>query len=109
MIKAILSSTVLTVDGLYKVETVDGGAALEILFEAAKGGVTHFVGHPATKVMLESVGFKQDSKKLFAGLQPGESFVAVPLAVNPREGHVTSDQAITAWSDVTVKVVTRIS
>ena len=77
--------------------------------EAAKNGVTHFVGHPATKILLESVGLKQDAEKLFSGLKPGESFVAVPLAVNPREGHITCDQAITAWSQVSVKVVTRIS
>lgn len=109
MIKAILSSTVLTMDGTYKVSSLSGQEAAEAIASAAKNGVTHFVGHPSTKILLDAAGVKQDQNKVFVGLKTGESFIAVPLAVNPREGHVTSDQAISAWSEVIVKVVTRIS
>lgn len=97
---AILSSTVLT-DGTFHCETVP--------FPKDLAGVPHYVGHPATKALIEALGATPAPTKLFGGLDVGQSYLAVPLANNPRAGGYTADTAVSDVSQLTAKVVTRIA
>jgi len=100
MFVAILSSTVLT-DGTFTCQTVPFPASLE--------GVPHYVGHPATKSLLEALGATPAPTKLFSGLEVGQVYLAVPLASNPRAEGWTADTAVADVSQLTAKVVTRIA
>jgi len=105
-IKAILSTTVLPIDGTYKVETV--GEFKTELF----AGIQHFVGHPDTKEIVESFGAIQAESKLFAGLQVGESAVCVPIqqgkSTRSEQGFTTPHQNVT--TDVLeVRIITRLA
>jgi hypothetical protein len=64
-IVAVLSTTVLPLDGVYKVFRVHEAPDIK--------GVPHYIGHPATKEIVESLGAVQAPTKLFGGLQPGEA------------------------------------
>ncbi|MDD5487229.1 MAG: hypothetical protein PHW65_06725, partial [Dehalococcoidales bacterium] len=64
---AVLSTTVLPLDGIYKVETTQEDIDLT--------GVPHYIGHPDTKAIVESLGAVQAESRLFSGLQPGEKAV----------------------------------
>ena len=63
---AVLSTTVLPLDGVYSVQTLAAGNIPDL------AGVPHYIGHPDTKVIVESLGAVQAPSKLFAGLQPGD-------------------------------------
>lgn len=97
---AVLSSTVLT-DGVFACHTVD--------FPASLAGVPHYVGHPATKVLLEALGAEQAPSRLFTGLEVGESYLAVPLAQNERPDGMTRDTAISDAIALHAKMVTRLA
>lgn len=97
---AILSSTVLT-DGTFKCETIP--------FPKGLAGTPHYVGHPATKALLEALGAVPAPTKLFGGLEVDQSFLAVPLANNPRAEGYTADTAVSDVGQLTAKVVTRIA
>ncbi len=97
---AILSSTVLT-DGTFQCETIP--------FPADLYEVPHYVGHPDTKALIETLGAVQASEKLFAGLEVGDSYLAVPLAKNVRAEGWTVNTAVSDISQLTAKVVTRIA
>lgn len=97
---AILSSTVLT-EGTFECKTVP--------FPTDLTGTQHYVGHPATKALLEALGANPAPTKLFGGLEVGQSFLAVPLASNPRADGYTADTAVSDVSQLTAKVVTRIA
>ena len=101
---AVLSSTVLT-DGTFECKEVSFPSAEEL------AGVPHYVGHPATKGLLEALGAIAAPSKLFGGLAVGESYLAVPLATSPRaEGEAwTRDVAISSVSELKAKRVTRLS
>ena len=96
---AIVSSTILT-DGEFRCETIP--------FPKDLTGVPHYVGHPATKGLIEALGATQAATKFFGGLEIGESYLAVPLANNPRTEGYTIDLAISDVSELTAKKVTRI-
>lgn len=96
---AIVSSTILT-DGTFVCETIS--------FPQDLAGVPHYVGHPATKGLIEALGATQAPTKFFGGLEVGESYLAVPLANNPRSEGYTTDLAISDISELTAKKVTRI-
>lgn len=98
--KAILSSTVLT-DGTFQCETVP--------FPKDLTGTPHYVGHPATKALIEALGATPAPEKLFRGLEVGQSYLAVPLANNPRAEGYTADTAVNDVSQLTAKKVTRIA
>ena len=100
MLVAVLSSTVLT-DGEFRCETIS--------FPSDLSGVPHYVGHPDTKVLIETLGAVQASEKLFTGLQVGESYLAVPLANNSRDAGWTVHKAVSDLSQLTAKKVTRIA
>jgi len=74
MFKAVLSTTVLPLDGVYKVETLRAGEVPSL------EGVPHYIGHPDTKAIVESLGAVPAPTKLFEGLQPGEKAVCFPIS-----------------------------
>lgn len=97
---AILSSTVLT-PGTFRAE--------EIPFPASLEGIPHYVGHPATRSLVEALGAEKASETLFGGLEVGQSYLAIPLQRNPREGGYTQDIAISDTSELKAMLVTRIA
>lgn len=97
---AILSSTVLT-DGTFECQTIP--------FPTDLSSVPHYVGHPDTKALIEALGAVQSSEKLFAGLEVGESYLAVPLAKNARTEGWTTNTAVSSISELTARLVTRIA
>jgi len=100
MLVAILSSTVINVSGEYSVEV---GIAMP---ENIKG-LPHYVGHPDTRKLIDTLGAEYQEGKLFNGLAVGESFLAVPLANPKREAGWTVDQALGSINELRVTKVTR--
>lgn len=102
---AVLSTTVLPLDGTYRVETLPAGEIPDI------AGCPHYIGHPDTKDIVESLGAVQAPAKLFSGLQPGESAIAFPIAQGlssrATEGITNPNQAVDL-SMLSVRVLTRI-
>ena len=80
----------------------------EVQFPQSLEGFVSFVGHPATKALVEALGASTVTGK-FAGLQIGESFIAVPLANNPREGGFTKDVAIESVAALKCILCTRVA
>ena len=71
MITAITSTTILPNDGTYRVERIKDVPIIV--------GIPHYIGHPATKSIVESLGAVQASSKLFAGLNAGESMLCCAI------------------------------
>jgi hypothetical protein len=98
---AVLSTTVLPLDGEYRVKTVE---QIDIT------GVAHYIGHPATKAIVEGLGAVQSESKLFPGLKPGESAVcfAIKQGLSSRatEGK-TVDQEVTP-DMLQIRTITRL-
>ena len=67
---AVLSTTVLPLDGIYSVEETE-----RINIE----GIPHYIGHPATKEIVEKLGAIQAASKLFGGLLVGESALSFSI------------------------------
>jgi len=107
--KAVLSTTVLPLDGTYSVATLKGEAR-ELLLSSL-GGVPHYIGHPDTKQLVEALGAVPAPTKLFAGLSVGESCVCFPikqgLSSRAVEGF-TVHQAIEEISTLDVRIITRL-
>lgn len=107
--KAILSTTVLPLDGTYNVRTVQGAERDGILNDQI-AGVPHYIGHPDTKAIVEALGAVPAPTKLFAGLEIGEQCVCFPikqgLSTRATEGF-TVHQAIEEISKLDVRVITR--
>jgi hypothetical protein len=80
----------------------------EVAFPADLAGATSYVGHPATKALIEALGAQTVTGK-WAGPAVGESYLAVPLAQNNREGGYTQDQAIESVSELRAIRCTRIA
>ena len=102
---AILSTTVLPLDGIYSVHTLPKGEIPDIT------GVAHYIGHPDTKSIVEDLGAVQASTKLFSGLQPGESAICFPIAQGlssrATEGFTSPHQNVDL-SMLSIRVITRI-
>jgi len=102
---AVLSTTVLPLDGTYRVETLPPGKVPDI------AGVPHFIGHPDTRSIIEGLGAVPAPTKLFSGLQVGEQAVCFPIAqgrsTRATEGFTTPHQAVD-FSDLQVRVITRL-
>jgi hypothetical protein len=102
-IVAVLSTTVLPLDGVYKVEAVQEVPNLT--------GVPHYIGHPDTKAIVEGLGAIQAESKLFPGLQPGEKAVCVPIKQgrsNRKENGFTSPHQNVGLEDLQVRLITRL-
>ena len=80
----------------------------EVQFPQSLEGFVSFVGHPATKGLVEALGATTVTGK-FSGLQIGESFLAVPLANNPREGGFTKDVAVQSVAELKCILCTRVA
>lgn len=79
----------------------------EVSFPADLTGSTHYVGHPATRALLEALGATYQPGR-WAGPEIGESYLAVPLAQNAREGGWTKDVAVADVSELRAIRCTRI-
>lgn len=101
---AVLSTTVLPLDGMYEVETVDP-ERVDIT------GVPHYVGHPATKAIVEKLGAVQAESKLFTGLEPGEVAVCFSIAqgksTRAKDGFTSPHQDV-GMADLTCRVIRRL-
>jgi len=110
MFAAILSTTILPVDGNYNVKTVTGVAREEVL--NGLNGVAHYIGHPDTKAITEGLGAVPAPTKLFKGLAIGEQAVCLPikqgLSSRAAEGF-TVHQAIEEINTLDVRVITRLA
>lgn len=80
----------------------------EVEFPISLQGIPHYVGHPATKELLDLLG-AEHTKGLYSGPDVGESFLAVPLNRNPREEGYTVDTAIDSVKDLRAIKVTRVA
>jgi hypothetical protein len=105
MYKAVLSTTVLPLDGTYRVETLPAGNLPDIV------GVPHYIGHPDTRNLVEALGAVQAETKLFSGLNPGERAVCFPIqqgkSTRVTEGFTSPHQSV-SLSDLSVRIITRI-
>ena len=105
-IVAVLSTPVLPVDGTSRVKPRTEPEEVRNIL-----GVPHYVGHPATKSIVEGLGAVPAPSKLFTGLNVGESAVAFPIAQGKSkratEGVTTPNQAVTI-EDLSIRVVTRV-
>jgi len=101
---AVLSTTVLPIDGTYTVLTVADCPDIK--------GVPHYIGHPDTKAIVEQLGALQAPSKLFTGLQPFESAVCFAIAQGKSkrasEGFTTPHQVVD-MSELSIRVVTRLA
>lgn len=100
--QAILSSTVLPLDGDYRVVTLSETPNI--------AGVLHYAGHPSTKEILEKAGAIKSPHNLFYGLYVGEQALACSLA-QPRQGgnsDVNVETEVTV-SDLTWRLITRLA
>jgi len=102
---AVLSTTVLPLDGVYRVETLPPGEVPDIT------GVPHYIGHPDTKAIVEGLGAVPAPSKLFPGLTVGEQAICFPIAQGKStravEGFTTPHQNVDL-SDLQVRVITRL-
>ena len=102
---AILSTTVLPLDGTYTVQTLPKGEIPEIR------GIPHYIGHPDTKNIVEALGAIPAPSKLFEGLQPNETAICFPIAQGlssrATEGFTTPHQNVNL-SMLSIRVITRI-
>ena len=80
----------------------------EVAFPKDLTGCVSYVGHPATKALLEGLGASTVSGR-WVGPEIGESYLAVPLAQNAREGGYTKDMAIESVSELKAILCTRVA
>lgn len=99
-IVAILSSPLAFAGGLYK--------SAEVPFPADLDGIPSYCGHPHTKELLDALGAEYRQGR-WTGPRVGESFLAVPLMRNERDGGYTVDQAVGSVSELRATLVTRIA
>lgn len=100
MLKAILSTTLISRAGTYRVEELPAVPDL--------AGVPHYVGHPDTRRLLEAIGATY-TPGMFGGLEPGESFLAARLKAPERKGEAGSVPNQTARAeDLQFLRVTRV-
>lgn len=104
-LQAVLSTTVLPLDGSYRIDTLPAGNMPNIV------GVPHYIGHPDTRNLVEGLGAVQAETKLFPGLQPGERAVCFPIqqgkSSRASEGFTSPHQSV-SLDDLSVRVITRI-
>jgi hypothetical protein len=108
--KAILSTTILPIDGNYSIRTLKNGERLSMLGHLS--GIPHYIGHPDTKAIVETLGATQAPTKLFTGLEVGEQAVCFPikqgLSDRAKEGLTNPNQAIEEIGKLDVRVITRL-
>jgi len=102
---AVLSTTVLPLDGTYRVQTLPPGEIPSLV------GVPHYIGHPDTKAIVESLGAVPAPTKLFPGQAVGEQVICFPIAQGRSsravDGFTSPHQAVDL-ADLQVRVITRL-
>lgn len=129
---AILSTTILPLDGMYAVvseeaiglltEGVHVSPALATQADLAVpydlpsvvvkwGGTPHYVGHPATAALIEKRGAVKAATNLFPGLEIGQAALCVAIkqgrSTRATKGHTEAHQEVT-WDDLTIRVIQRV-
>jgi len=102
---AILSTTVLPLDGTYSVQTLPAGDIPDIT------GIPHYIGHPDTKNIIESLGAIAAPTKLFIGLQQKEQAICFPIMQGKssrKEDGFTSPHQTVDLSMLSIRIVTRL-
>lgn len=97
---AVLSSPLTFGSGIFKSQEVE--------FPSDLKGIQHYVGHPATRGLLDALGAEYTPGR-WVGPQVGESYIAVPLAQNSRDGGWTKDQAIESTAQLSAILITRLA
>jgi len=101
--KAVLSTTVLPIDGIYQVRTLESLPDIK--------GCPHYIGHPSTKVIVEQLGAVEAASKLFNGLEVGEAAVCFAIkqgrSSRKDEGFTTPHQEVTI-DDLSVREIIRL-
>ena len=101
---AVLSTTVLPLDGTYRVETITGCPDIS--------KVPHFIGHPDTIALVESLGAVQSKSKFFTGLQPGQQAICFPIQQGKSSrvinGFPSPHQSV-QMEDLSIRVITRLA
>jgi len=69
--KAVLSTVVTPVDGVYEIKTLGTTPNLR--------GCTHYIGHPATIEIVEALGAMPAENNYFSGLSVGERAIAFSI------------------------------
>lgn len=104
MFVAVLSTTVLPLDGTYCVDTLP--QCPDIV------GVPHYVGHPDTRDIVQALGAVPAPSKLFAGLQVGQQAICFPIQQGKSnravDGFTNPHQAV-KLQDLQVRVITRLA
>ena len=102
-IVAILTTTVCPLDGVYRVVTL-------ATRPNSLAGIPHYVGHPATRAIVEAMGAVKAPTNLFGGLAVGETALVVSIkqgrSTRAQTG-VTVDQEVTL-EDLDFRALTRI-
>ncbi|OGZ44824.1 MAG: hypothetical protein A3J54_00615 [Candidatus Ryanbacteria bacterium RIFCSPHIGHO2_02_FULL_45_13b] len=110
MFKAILSTTILPIDGNYSVRTLTGVEREEALSSLV--GAAHYIGHPDTKKIVEALGATPAPSKLFGGLEIGEQALCFPikqgLSDRGQEGFSSPHQAVEEIEKLDVRVIMRL-
>lgn len=102
---AVLSTTVIPIDGVYEIRTVEPDAVdIE--------GVPHYIGHPSTRQIVEGMGAVPAPSNLFPGLEPGEYAVCFAISQGKskrRELGFTVPHQDVALEDLTCRIIRRLS
>jgi hypothetical protein len=102
--KAILTTTIMPVDGLYDVRTLEKRPT-------SLAGVQHYIGHPSTRLIVESLGADKASSNLFKGLDVGEIALVCSIkqgrSKRSEEGK-TVDQNVSI-DDISFRIIRRIT
>ncbi len=111
-IVAVLSTTVLPLDGTYRVQTITQQTphVYEAFLRKIRG-VPHYIGHPDTKQIIEGLGAVPAPQKLFPGLAVGEQAVCFPIQQGKSTRAVdgfTSPHQDVSLADLQIRVITRL-
>lgn len=98
-VRAILSSTVLSLDGTYRYESI---ATIPTVT-----GIPHYVGHPATRYLIDQAGAVY-TPGYFPGLQPSEAYLVAQLKDPRKGGAFTADVPGVEPGDLKWGIVTRV-
>ena len=102
--KAVLSTTVLPLDGQYKV--------VELKTLPNIKGVPHYIGHPDTRAIVEALGAVKADSNLFEGLEVGESCLCFSIKQGMstrKDDGFTSPHQHVDMSMLTVRQLTRVA
>lgn len=124
---AILSTTVCPLDGVYEIYTFNvfetdfkgpfktieahHPKSKDRYYKVSFSKVPHYIGHPDTKNIVESLGAIPAQSKLFPGLQPGEQALCFSISQgksNRANNGVTNPNQSVNLSDLDIRVITRL-